>query len=108
MESDTQRKRFKRQKDIDRTDEVFRECDAFKAGIVEYGFRLGLTQNNYVTSCKWSSESRYLVTSSQDRNARIFELDENNKKVCEFFEPLFLLQTCSKSLCETPNEEQSE
>ncbi|KAK0404993.1 hypothetical protein QR680_017747 [Steinernema hermaphroditum] len=38
-------------------------------------------ENLYMKSCMWSPDGRYLLTTSQDNCARVFELDEENKLV---------------------------
>ncbi|VDN92079.1 unnamed protein product [Brugia pahangi] len=55
--------------------EVFRERELFVTKSVDYGFNISHSCNNYIKCCKWSSSGSYLATTSQDRVARIFQLD---------------------------------
>ncbi|VIO88151.1 Uncharacterized protein BM_BM8416 [Brugia malayi] len=58
--------------------EVFRERELFVTKSVDYGFNISHSCNNYIKCCKWSSSGSYLATTSQDRVARIFQLDPEN------------------------------
>lgn len=56
--------------------------DCFNEGSTpKFNFAPNCKENNYVRSCKFSSTGTHLVTDSEDRRIRIFELDEEDK-VC--------------------------
>ncbi|VDK55070.1 unnamed protein product [Anisakis simplex] len=47
-----------------------------------FGFSFpGNICNNYVRCCKWSASGEYLLTSSQDRLVRVFQLNDTQKQV---------------------------
>ncbi|KAH7698530.1 WD repeat containingantisense to TP53-like protein, partial [Aphelenchoides avenae] len=51
--------------------------DCFNCGTApNFGFSKRVEENNYVRSCKWSSNGKWLATESEDRIARIFRLED--------------------------------
>ena len=51
--------------------QVVREC--FEMGTTpNFGFSSKVKENNYVRSCKWSSNGEWLLADSEDRTCRIF------------------------------------
>ncbi|VDM40550.1 unnamed protein product [Toxocara canis] len=58
-----------------------RESAAFSVEAPSFGFSVGTSCNNYLKCCKWNGDGRLLVTSSQDRHVRLFELNEAENQV---------------------------
>lgn len=58
-----------------------RESDAFVAKAESFGFSIDGAYNNYVKCCKWNANGTHLLTSSQDRKVRLFELNEAQNQV---------------------------
>ncbi|VDK19173.1 unnamed protein product [Anisakis simplex] len=56
-----------------------------------FGFSFpGNICNNYVRCCKWSASGEYLLTSSQDRLVRVFQLNDTQKQVgCDMMRLLY-------------------
>uniref|UniRef100_F1L2E0 WD repeat-containing protein 79 n=1 Tax=Ascaris suum TaxID=6253 RepID=F1L2E0_ASCSU len=58
-----------------------RESDAFVAKAESFGFSIDGAYNNYVKCCKWNANGTHLLTSSQDRKVRLFELNEAQNQI---------------------------